>query len=233
MKNIAFSFTEKFAKQLEKSIERLYSVGAKLQLVYAAESMLKVKDSVTEISQITETEPSLEEYPETMLTGKPSTLEAGAEMSSVCDNDRNRTEYISEIDELEKKLEETEGEFDFSAVPPLFTSVLKAGSLHVCSPEELARGAACRWDPVMLVMTDRMLFLHSLNDQQRSSVAAAAVAGTVFSDIDICKSLIGILPSQSIHLSKIQVSLLLHPVFSDTFELTSSQGNKVTECQIY
>lgn len=221
MKVMADTYTESFIKQYELSIERMLAVTSKLQLIYAADEMNKSKSSTVATNNTSDS--TLAEYPETMVTGETG------ESTRVLSSPEQNPEEVgsgddSEIIELERKLEETEGEFDFTAVPPLMTSVLKAGLLHVCSPEELSRGAMCRWDPIGAVLTELTLMLHPLNDEQKNAVTSLSGESTM--DIEICKIVLGIPPSHALPLSKMRCSLLLHPVFSDAFEIVVS-GAKV------
>jgi hypothetical protein len=221
MKVMADTYTESFIKQYELSIEKMLAVTSKLQLIYAADEINKSKSSTVATTDTSDS--TLAEYPDTMVSGDAegparvlSSTEEGTE--GVLSGDD------SEIKDLERRLEETEGEFDFTAVPPLMTSVLKAGLLHVCSPEELSRGAMCRWEPVGAVLTELTLILHPLNDEQKSNVTSLSGESTMH--IEICKIVLGIPPSHALPLSKMQGNLLLHPVFSDAFEIVVS-GVKV------
>jgi hypothetical protein len=207
-------------KQTEMSMEKILAIRSKLQLVYAAAVAKKIQS--TDCSAADVSEGTLAEYPDTMVTGTTDDRNRTPSLADTKAKGLENYDDSSEITDLERKLEETEGEFDFSAVPPLMTSALKAGLLHVCSPEEISRGTMCRWEPVGAVLTEMTLFLHPLNDEQKADITACS--GAI--DIDVCKVVLGIPPVQSFPLSQTQGSLLLHPVFSDAFEIVVA-GTKV------
>ena len=120
----------------------------------------------------------------------------------------------AEIDELDfSALDAEEGEFDFSKMPP-FLSIVKIDALHMCCHSELMKGAMCRWDPVIIVLTEKMLFVHKIDEARYSRC---------LSEEELVSTIMGDVPCKAIVLQGVEASLLLHPVFADAFEISKPQ----------
>lgn len=130
-------------------------------------------------------------------------------------------EEVQEAAELDFTVIDSEGEFMLTTCPPLLTSIIKLGVLHSCAPMELLKGAMCRWDPVVVVVTEKSMFIHSITDEN------ILITHT---DTMLLTALQGDIPKQSFLLNEIDCNLISHPIFSDAFEITALQQSSALHC---
>ena len=140
-------------------------------------------------------------------------------------DDNNLTEEEKqELAELDFDALEDGGEFNLDAMPPLLATVHKMEILNMCSSTELNKSAMTRWDMVVLVLTEGMLYVHKINEDLQSKITDSH---TIAKDMyEIFKLILGVKPLSTYVLSDISVAVLLHPMYQDAFEVTLKSSQK-------
>ena len=125
----------------------------------------------------------------------------------------NIPEEQLQASEFDFSVLDREGEFDLDTLPPLLSTVSKAEILRSCTAAELTKSAMTRWKTVALVLTESKMYIHNVDDEKVASLKDISNCDEVY------RLILGDPPANSFRVSDINATVLLHPVFSDAFEV--------------